>query len=85
MRTNTCHVVRSHLATLATAWQRRWHAIPAAHLLAVSMAYAMITPILADADRSPDRRIGFASNIVGPIVGILAAFPAKIVVLGVSR
>ena len=60
-------------------WQRpgsrRWAAILVSYPLAIAMAYALITPILVDADWSLER-IGFALNIVGSGVGMLSALGA---------
>ena len=60
-------------------WRRpgsgRWAAILLSYPLAIAMVYALITPILVDADWSLER-IGFALNIVGSGVGMLSAIGA---------
>jgi MFS family permease len=52
--------------------KRGWLAMILFYPLAVSMAYALITPILVDAGWSLDR-IGFFVNVIGSLCGIPAA------------
>ena len=69
-------------------WQQpgggRWLAIVLIYPLAISMAYALITPILVDADWSLER-IGFALNVVGSLVGLFAALGAGWAVRRIGR
>ena len=69
-------------------WQRpgngRWLAILLTYPVAVSMSYALITPILVDADWSLER-IGFVLNIVGSAVGMLAALAAGWAIRWIGR
>ena len=69
-------------------WKRpgggRWLAILLVYPIAISMAYAMITPILVDADWSLER-IGFVLNIVGSAVGMLAALAAGWAIRWIGR
>lgn len=69
-------------------WQRpggrHWLAILLVFPIAISMAYALITPILVDADW-PLERIGFALNVVGSAVGMLTALAAGWVIRWIGR
>ncbi|MEM9764733.1 MAG: MFS transporter, partial [Pseudomonadota bacterium] len=67
---------RVSLTQLWRFWRRpggvRWAAILLSYPLAIGMAYALLTPILVDIGWSLER-IGFAMNIVGAGLGMVAA------------
>lgn len=71
--------IRQSMKRLATFWKRpkgaHWFAILMIYPLGVSLAYALITPMLVDAQWGLDR-IGFVVNVIGSAVGILGAVSA---------
>lgn len=62
----------------------RWLIILLIYPLGVSLAYGMVTPLLVDAGWSLER-IGFGVNIVGSVLGLLAALAVGWMIRHVGR